>query len=213
MPSFHEVRFPTTISRGATGGPERRSEIVVLGSGAEERNARWRDSRRRYNAGYGIRTLDELDAVVAFFEERRGPLYGFRWRDPLDYKSCPPSATPGALDQVLGTGDGTQALFQLRKTYGTAFAPWHRDIVKPVAGTVQVAVAGAPRSIGIHFTVDTTTGLVQFDPGAIPGAGSVVTAGFVFDVPVRFESDRLEFNIQGLTHGAIPSIPIIEIRP
>ena len=59
---FHEVRFPTEISRGAVGGPERRTDVVVLGSGHEERNSRWADSRRSYNAGYGVKSLDELPA-------------------------------------------------------------------------------------------------------------------------------------------------------
>ena len=139
---FHETRFPTAISRAAHGGPERRTDVVVLGSGAEERNARWANSRRSYNAGYGVKSLDDLHAVIAFFEERRGRLHGFRWRDPTDWKSCPPEGTPTALDQAIGTGDGTTAAFQLTKTYGSAFNPWTRDIKKPVAGTVLVAVAG-----------------------------------------------------------------------
>ena len=133
---FHETRFPTAISRAAHGGPERRTDVVVLGSGAEERNARWADSRRSYNAGYGVKSLDDLHAVIAFFEERRGRLHGFRWRDPTDCKSCPPESTPTALDQEIGTGDGTTAAFQLTKTYGSAFNPWTRAIKKPVAGTV-----------------------------------------------------------------------------
>ena len=131
--SFHEVRFPTQISLGATGGPERRTDVVVLGSGFEERNARWADSRRSYNAGYGVKSLDDLHAVIAFFEERRGRLYGFRWRDHTDHKSCAPGGTISPLDQVIGTGDGTQAAFQLVKTYGVAHAPWTRTIAKPVA--------------------------------------------------------------------------------
>ena len=120
--SFHEIRFPTDISRGAQGGPERRTDVVVLGSGHEERNARWADSRRSYNAGYGVKSLDDLYAVIAFFEERRGRLYGFRWRDHADGKSCAPGGTLSPLDQEIGTGDGTQAAFQLVKTYGVAHA-------------------------------------------------------------------------------------------
>ncbi len=210
--SFHEIRFPTAISRAAQGGPERRTDVVVLGSGAEERNARWADSRRSYNAGYGVKSLDDLHAVIAFFEERRGRLHGFRWRDAADCKSCPPEASPTALDQQIGTGDGATATFQLTKRYGTAFNPWNRPIKKPVAGTVLIAVAGAVQVEGSDYAIDHTTGLVTFLPGHIPPSGAAVTAGFEFDVPVRFDSDRLEINIQGVRHGAIPSIPIVEIR-
>jgi uncharacterized protein (TIGR02217 family) len=209
---FHEIRFPTAISLAAHGGPERRTDVVVLGSGAEERNARWADSRRSYNAGYGVKSLDDLHAVIAFFEERRGRLHGFRWRDPADWKSCPPEVTPSALDQPIGTGDGATAIFQLAKRYGTAFNPWSRTVKKPVAGTVLIAVAGGAQAEGTDYTIDHTTGLVTFLAGHIPPSGAAITAGFEFDVPVRFDSDRLDINIQGVRHGAIPSIPIVEIR-
>ncbi len=209
--SFHDTRFPTAISRGAHGGPERRTDIVTLGSGAEERNARWAASRRSYNAGYGVKSLDDLHAVIAFFEERRGRLHGFRWRDPADFKSCAPERVPTALDQPLGIGDGARAAFQLSNTYGAAFAPYARTIAKPVAGSVLIAVAGiaAPPA---NFSVDTTTGIVAFTAGHIPAAGAAVTAGFQFDVPVRFDTDKLEINLSGFHSGAIPSIPLIELR-
>jgi len=209
---FHEIRFPTAISRAAHGGPERRTDVVVLGSGAEERNARWADSRRTWNAGWGVKSLNELHAVIAFFEERRGRLYGFRWRDPSDWKSCPPEDAPTALDQAIGTGDGTTVAFQLRKTYGSAFAPWTRVITKPVAGSVLVAVGGVVQAPGTAFTVDATSGLVFFLAGHVPAAGAPVTAGFEFDVPVRFDTDKLEIDIRGFRHGAIPHIPVVEIR-
>jgi len=209
--SFHETRFPTAISRGAHGGPERRTDVVVLGSGYEERNSRWADSRRSYNAGYGVRSLDDLHAVIAFFEERRGRLYGFRWKDHADWKSCAPGAETSALDQPIGTGDGSRATFQLVKRYGSLYAPWQREIRKPVNGAVKLAVAGVVQAAS-SFVVDAATGLVTFAPGNIPPAGAGVTAGFEFDVPVRFDTDKLEINLQGFAHGAIPSIPVVEIR-
>ena len=210
--SFHEIRFPTDISRGAVGGPERRTEVVVLGSGHEERNSRWADSRRSYNAGYGIKALDDLYAVIDFFEERRGRLYGFRWCDHSDWRSCPPSRVPGATDELIGMGDGTTATFQLTKTYGSAHAPWIREVRKPVAGSVLVAVDGEIQPEGVAVAIDSTSGLVTFQPGHIPPPGSRITAGFSFDVPVRFDTDKLEVNLQGFRHGAIPNIPIVEIR-
>lgn len=205
---FHEVRFPAEISRGAVGGPERRTDVVVLGSGYEERNSRWADSRRSYNAGYGVKSLDDLHAVIAFFEERRGRLYGFRWRDHADWKSCPPEQVPSATDQIIGTGDGMTASFLLRKTYGGVHAPWSREIRKPVEGSVIVAVDGVPQSEG--FAVDAASGEMMFD--IAPPTGAQITAGFAFDVPVRFDTDKLEVNLQGFRHGAIPNIPIVEIR-
>lgn len=210
--SFHDIRFPTAISLGASGGPERRTDIVVLGSGHEERNQRWADSRRRYEAGYGVKSLDDLQAVIAFFEERRGRLHGFRWKDHADYKSCAFTAVPTAEDQPVGTGDGVTADFQLIKRYGASFAPWSREIAKPVLGSVKLAVDGALQIEGADYFLDHATGIVTFDAGSIPGADAAITAGFEFDVPVRFDTDRLEINLQGFGHGSIPSVPIVEIR-
>src|SRR4051812_22218802 len=129
--AFHEVLFPLDIALKSAGGPERKTEIVAVGSGREERNARWANSRRRYDAGYGIKTLAALSSAVAFFEERRGRLHGFRWRDWLDHSSAAPDATPGPLDQAIGTGNGTRTTFQLVKTYGLVYAPYARAIAKP----------------------------------------------------------------------------------
>src|SRR4051812_34471331 len=209
--ALHAVRFPAGISLGASGGPERRTEIVVLGSGAEERNSRWADSKRSYNAGYGIKSVDDLHAVIAFFEERRGRLHGFRWKDWSDYKSCAPSATPSALDQEIGTGDGAAASFQLVKTYGSGFAPWTRSIIQPVAGTTLIAVDGVAQAAE-RFAVNLATGVVTFVAEHIPAEGAVVTAGFEFDVPVRFDTDQLEINLAQIEAGSIPHIPIVEIR-
>jgi uncharacterized protein (TIGR02217 family) len=212
MNDFHEVRFPLDVALGGRGGPERRTEIVTLGSNRESRNARWAHSRRRYEAGYGVKSLAQLSQIIEFFEERRGRLYGFRWRDRADCASCAPGATPGPTDQRIGTGDGARAAFQLVKTYGGAFSPYARDIVKPVAGTVRVAVDGVEKFTP-DVSVDATTGIVSFAPGVIPPLSAVVTAGFFFDAPVRFDTDFLEIDMQAFEAGAIPHIPIIEIVP
>jgi uncharacterized protein (TIGR02217 family) len=212
MTSFHEILFPLDIALKSAGGPERKTEVVALGSGAEERNARWAHSRRRYDAGYGVKTLDALSLVVAFFEERRGRLYGFRWRDRLDHSSATPGARVSASDQVLGTGDGARATFQLSKTYGAAHAPYVRPIRKPAVGSVRVAVAGIEKTQGVAFTCDVTTGVVTFLPGHVPAAGAAIKAGFLFDVPVRFDTDYLEVDLSAFAAGQIPHIPLVEIR-
>ncbi len=209
---FHEIQFPVDISLGASGGPERRTEIVTLGSGREERNTRWANSRRRYNAGYGVKTLDQIHQIIRFFEERRGRLHGFRWRDPVDYKSCQPSSTPTAQDQVIGVGDGITDLFLLTKDYSDNINPYQRRIEKPVAGSVIVAVDSVLQSVGSDISIDETTGVILFASGKIPSAGALITAGFLFDVPARFDSDYLEINLTNFDAGAIPDIPVVEIR-
>lgn len=206
--AFHDVRFPVAIARGARGGPERRTQVVQLGSGAEERNASWADSRRRFDISYGIRSADDLAHVVAFFEARNGRLYGFRFKDWSDYKSGLPSRAADARDQVLGTGDGLLRHFRLRKRYGTDALGWWRAIRKPVAGSVAVAVAGSQLFSG--WTVDLLTGIVTFTTA--PALGAEVTAGFEFDVPVRFDSDMMDVTLDFERTGTITSIPLIELR-
>ena len=210
--SFHEILFPLDIALKSAGGPERKTEIVALGSGREERNARWAHSRRRYDAGYGVKTLDALSQVVAFFEERRGRLYGFRWRDRLDHSSAAPGASLSPLDQVLGTGDGSRATFSLLKLYGAAYAPYQRPIAKPVAGSVRLSVGGVEQSEGVALVCDITTGIVTFLPGHVPASGALVRAGFLFDVPVRFDTDYLEVDLSAFAAGSVPHIPLVEVK-
>ena len=206
--AFHEVRFPDDISRGARGGPERRTQIVELASGAEERNASWANSRRRYDVAYGIRRADDLAAVVAFFEARNGRLYGFRFKDWADFKSCLPSQTPSPTDQPIGTGNGSTNTFQLTKRYTSGAQSWTRFITKPVAGTATIALNGTPQASG--WSVSTTTGLITFTTA--PAAGVAVTAGYEFDVPVRFDTDALDVTLDLERLGSITSIPLLEIR-
>lgn len=206
--AFHEVRFPDDISRGARGGPQRRTQVVELASGDEERNASWASSRRRYDVAYGIRRADDLAAVVAFFEARNGRLHGFRFKDWADYKSCLPSQIPAATDQVIGTGDASTKTFQLAKRYLSGGQAWVRIITRPVAGSVTVALAGTPQASG--WSVDVTTGLVTFSTA--PVSGVTITAGFAFDVPVRFDTDTLDVTLDLERLGSITSIPLVEIR-
>lgn len=200
--NFHEVRFPVSISFGSSGSVERRTEIVRLSSGFEERNTPWARSRRRYDAGLGVRSLADLETVTGFFEARLGQLYGFRWKDWLDHKSCAVGETVAMTDQAIGTGDGVETAFQLVKAYGGVSRP----VSKPVAGTVVVAIDGVQAGV----SVDETTGIVSF--GAPPPAGAAITAGFEFDVPVRFDSAEIEYSITAFNAGSVPSIPIVEVR-
>jgi len=205
--AFHAVRFPLDVALGARGGPERKTDVVTLASGREQRNGRWQHSRRRYNAGYGVKSRADMAAVLAFFEERRGRLHGFLWRDGLDYSSG--GAMPTALDQAIGTGDGVTTAFQLTKRYGASFDPYLRPITRPVAGSVKVAVAGAELMSG--WAVDVATGVVTF--AVAPANGAAVTAGFLFDVPVRFDTDRLDVELTSFDGAEAPAIPLVEILP
>ena len=201
--AFHEVRLPARLAFGSTGGVERRTEITTLGSGFERRSTPWAEGRRRYLIGAGLRSLDDMAALTAFFEARRGRLYGFRFRDFADFKSCAPGEAPAATDQRIGTGDGVRRSFGLRKVYGDH----ERRIRKPVEGSVRLAVNGVETTA---FSVDPATGQVTL--AAAPASGAVVTAGFVFDVPVRFDADRIEVTLESFGVGRMVAMPLIEVR-
>ena len=208
--NFHEIRFPTDLSFGSVGGPERRTEIVSLTNGFEERNSPWAQSRRRYDAGFGMRTLDDLSVLIGFFEARSGQLFGFRWKDWADFKSCLPSEEIDATDQVIGEGDDTSTTFQLIKNYRSGEAVQKREITKPVLNFVKVAISGDLQVLGADYEVDFEAGFINF--ASAPADGAVVTAGYEFDVPVRFDTDRIESSIGGFSAGEIPSVPVIEVR-
>lgn len=201
LAQFHEVSLPTPLALAASGGPERRVEVVPLTGGREARNAVWAGSRRRWEIGSAVTTLDGLQALAAFFEARGGRLHGFRFRDRVDDRSCAPGAVPSMLDQEIGTGDGAQTVFELTKAYGA----WRRRIWKPVVGSVSVAVDGTE----VAAVVDAATGVVTL--AAAPAEGAVVTAGFLFDCPVRFDIDRLDINLEAFGAGRVIRVPLVEL--
>ncbi|NYS23962.1 DUF2460 domain-containing protein [Rhodobacteraceae bacterium 2376] len=207
---FHEIRFPANLSFGSLGGPERRTEVVTLTNGHEERNSPWAQSRRRYDAGLGLRRLDDVEALIAFFEARRGRLHGFRWKDWADYRSAPASRPVTATDQLLGMGDGVQRAFALRKGYRSGAQVEWRAITKPVADTVMVALGADLMADGKGWALDATTGVIRFDTP--PGKGAEVRAGFEFDVPVRFDTDLIQVSVASFRAGDLPRVPVVEIR-
>ena len=207
---FHEVRFPANLSFGSVGGPERRTEIVTLANGFEERNSPWAHARRRYDAGVSMRSLDDVETLIAFFEARQGQLNGFRWKDWSDYKSCAASKEITYEDQVIGTGDGETKTFQLCKSYSSGAHNYTRPIMKPVLGTVRIGIQGDPLVESVHYTIDYNTGIITFTVS--PEEEAEVSAGFEFDVPVRFDTDRIQTSVASFQAGDVPSVPIVEVR-
>ena len=210
MSGFHNIVFPLKLARGAVGGPERTTEIFELGDGREARNSAFAGSRRRWEVGSAIRSLDELAQITAFFEARRGRLYGFRFRDPADYKSCTPAATPSPTDQIIGTGNGVMTAFQLTKTYGDAAASYARIIAKPVATSVRIAKNGVELASSA-FNVNAATGVVTLSTP--PLNGEVMRAGFTFDTPARFDTDRLDVALDAFDAGRVVSLSLVEVAP
>jgi uncharacterized protein (TIGR02217 family) len=198
--AFIETRFPADISYGSAGGPEYSTDIVVTQGGYEQRNINWSQSRARYNVAYGVRTQAQLDTLIGFFRARKGRADGFRFKDWADYK---------VLAQIIGTGNGALTQFQLVKTYSSGSVTESRTIKKPVAGTVNIYFNGTLQA-GSIFSVNYTNGLVTFT--AAPANGVAITADFEFDVPVRFDTDRLSAALENYGISSLNDIPLIEVR-
>ena len=197
MSSFHDVSFPLPLAFGANGGPIRQTEIITLANGQEQRNTAQANSRRRYDAGVGVKSLEDMQTLIAFFEARRGRLHGFRFRDPMDHK----------VDGEIGTGDGLTTEFQLSKAYADVAGSWQRNITKPKAGTLIIKLG---TTLTAAFNVDNTTGKIVFNTP--PVSGVVIGAAFEFDVPVRFDTDQLMTSLESFGAGGAVHVPLIEIN-
>jgi uncharacterized protein (TIGR02217 family) len=205
--AFDDVAFPLSIGREASMAPAFSTQIVESVSGHEQRSSDWADARLSFDVGPGVRSEADMAALIGFFRARRGAARGFRLADPFDDRSCALGQAPGPLDQRLGVGDGVRAEFCLQRFYGLGEAAQVRRITRPVPGTVRVAVDGIEQVGGWSHV---GLGVIAFDEA--PAAGAVLTAGFRFDVPVRFAEDRLEINRATFAAGEAPSVPLVEIR-
>ncbi|MBT0667770.1 DUF2460 domain-containing protein [Novosphingobium profundi] len=207
MQAFDDVLYPLALGRDATVMPEFSTSVSVTASGFERRNSLWSNARLRFDVGPGVRSEAELGLLIAFFRARRGPARGFRLRDPSDFSSAGMTEVPGAMDQVLGTGDGVTAAFPLVKRYGEGEAVQVRRVTRPEADSLLVSIDGELQ-LGNWTLGD--AGIVTFETA--PHAGADVRAGFLFDVPVRFAEDQLEISGAAFAAGEAPSVPILEIR-
>ncbi len=199
MTGFADVQFPPDISYGSSGGPEYTTDLVITASGHEQRNVNWAQARLRYNVAKGVKNAAQLASLIAFFRARKGRAHAFRFKDWSDYR---------AEAETLGTGNGSVTQFQLVKRYISGGVQETRAITKPVAGTVQVYKNAVLQTSGV--SVNHTTGMVTFS--AAPANGQVVTANFEFDVPVRFDTDRLEATLDSYGTHSWNDIPLIEVR-
>lgn len=203
--SFVNVRFPTDISEGSSGGPKYNTSVISVKSGREKRNINWNYPRIEYDVSYGVDTMEKLQELIAFFHIVQGKGYTFRFKDHTDYKSCRLEKAPSFDDQVIGEGDGTTTEFQLKKTYNFSGASRiSRKITKPVSGTVLAGVGGSETTA---FSVDSTTGIITFDNA--PADGTTVTVGYIFDLEARFDTDELSTQLESYQTGSI-DVPVIE---
>jgi uncharacterized protein (TIGR02217 family) len=206
MRAFDEINFPIEIGARAEVSASFSTQVITTLSGHERRNADWADAQLSFDVAPGIRSETELQTLIAFFRARMGPAIGFRFTDPLDHSSNGTAAPPTMNDQILGTGNGVSTVFPLVKHYGVAPGNQTRRITRPVAGSVVVAINGVATSAWQLAA----KGVVQFD--IAPPAGAIISAGYLFDVPVRFADDRLDVGRATFAAGDIASVILVEIK-
>lgn len=206
--SFDEIELPLRVGFGSNGGPNFSTEIIVVDSGFERRNQNWAQARRVFDAKAGVRSASDAAALLNFFHARAGRARGFRLRDWSDYSSADDNVSaPSFSDQTIGLGDDGTINFQLVKNYANGGVTHARTINKPVSGSVVIGVGGA--LLGSGWSVDNTTGIVTFS--IPPAGGQTITAGFLFDVPVRFDTDYLPLSAENYASYQA-DVPIVEIR-
>lgn len=205
--AFDDVAFPLEIGLDAEVSATFSTEVVTTSSGHEQRNASWASGRLRFDAGPGVRSESDVQTLLDFFRARRGAAKAFRFADPFDHSSHLMTGAPAPADVMIGTGDGVQTEFELVKLYGGGPDAERRRITRPRPGSLRLAVGGEEQATGWLLA---DKGVVSFDVAPTPGAR--ITAGFLFDVPVRFESDRLDVSAHGFAAGAVPHVPLIEVR-
>jgi uncharacterized protein (TIGR02217 family) len=202
--SFDETRLPIEVERGAQGGPGFLTTVTVLNSGREKRNSLWSVDRGEWDVGFGINTREEALKVRNFFMARLGKARGFRFRDWSNYK------TEGSQQMgVAESPDSGDTTFQIQYTYQDESGfTYTKNIYKPVAEGFQVYLDGVAQLSG--WNIDTTTGIITFaDP---PDYGVDITWTGTFDLPVRFDTDRLDIVVENKEVLITPSIPIVELK-
>ena len=199
---FREVQFPADISYGSKGGSGFNTTIFETTGGFEQRNINWSRPRGEWDVSHGIHSRDDMDDLIAFFMAMQGKAYAFRFKDWADYKIA---------NMTIGTGNGSNRVFQLSKTYlagGNASYGFTRIIKKPVAGTLQTVTVNGSSA---PFSVDITTGLITMNNAPTNGAAvNVVYAEF--DVPVRFDTDALDVQQDYWNTESWNSIKVKEVR-
>lgn len=199
--AFHDVQLNVDVERGAKGGPRFNTTVIGFGSGFEQRNQEWEFARGEWDLSYGVQTKDDYSTLIEFFVARRGRAHGFRFKDWSDFEALTP--------QQLGVGDDAETDFQLVKLYTDVASTYTRNITRPVTITVQVFIDDVLQTLTTDYTIE-PLGIIRFLTA--PAGAEVVTATFEFDLPVRFDIDKMDVQLEWYNAGELPDITVLEIR-
>jgi len=208
--AFPTYRLPPEVETGMVGGPSYQNIIAESISGTEQRVRVWAKCRGEWDIVYRILGDEEMNttfrAVVALFRAHFGNLYPFPFKDWGDYQ---------LTDELIAAGDASDTTFQIIKTYDPSAIllgspgslTYVREIYLPRPGLV-VKVNGVTQTLTTHYTIS-ATGLITFV--SPPTSGHAITVTGEFDVPVRFNTTRLDLIINERGIAEIGSLPIREV--
>lgn len=208
--SFHDTQFPSTIVYGPSGGSRFKTRIVQNPGGYEQRNIDWVNPLGKWSVAHEMMTQSELDTIVAFFHARYGRAHTFRFKAWEDYKArMDDSESLPTIHTVTSSPNLPDT--QLIKNYTSGGYTYVRNITLPVSGTVVLYADGA--EIGdSNYSVDYTTGIVDWEAAYAPGVGVVITADYQFDVLARFDTDEIESSIDYYDRSSWTGIQVVEVR-
>lgn len=222
--TFHDVRLPDDVERGAVGGPRFKTTVLTLESGFEKRNIDWAQARGQWDVGYGIMAKEDeaaqfatLDIIRNFFYARQGRAHSFRFKDWTDF-DIGDKNNPTVTNQQIGLGDDVTVAFQIFKQYSSGGITYDRPLTKIVSGTQTILLDNVVQTDPGDYTIDLNTGIVTFvvapasTGGGGPGSEEIVQVVCEFDSHVRFNIDQLQTNLEIFTAGSIPQIEIVELR-
>jgi len=195
---FNETRLLDSVAYGSVFGQEFKTDIVQLRSGAERRNADWSMPLGRYSVIFDALEPKDHWKVRDAFMSSLGSAIGFRFKDWTDFI---------ADGEVIGFGKGVEQNIQLTKAYKFGSTELKKIIQKPVVGTVNVY----SNEVATPFTINYNTGVIV----VTAPSGSVITWSGEFDIPVRFESDRLDLDpitTKGSEFYLTSDVDLVEIR-
>lgn len=194
-----EIRLDQDIEVGAKARPRYSTDLVQTDGGHEVATERWRYPlfTFEFNLEPGVPNFTEdLEEFIDVFHLAGGRAGRFLFRHWRDYQ---------AVDQLIGEGDGSKTAFQLYRVYVRGALTRRRKITRPVSGTVTVKVNGVVTAATLG-----ALGVVTF--AAPPANGADITATFDFDIPVRFESDEIEFVALNDDLEQAVDIVLVEVR-
>lgn len=185
--------------------------VKISDNGLVEANERW----DRVKRGWGLSWSTGTSFIENLFKVCRQSR-GFLFISPRDDDRKTTGQACRNTVTGTGTGDGSTTTFQLQWTDSTTAHSVTHDVNYPLVSpnlgndaAIVVYVAGVAKTLGVHFTVSSTTGIVTFS--AAPANAAAITADYSRAWAARFTSNTISTTLLQVDQAEARSIQIEEI--